>query len=155
MPFLSKSLLGFGGVLLAHACYSAHEHTTLTATTSTTPILTSSNSSSTPTDPLASAANTAATLPLDIILETLISVLLLCAGIVMASPALRPINWRVWAGRIEREGVGLDGEPGKDGQAQGVNPFRALEERVGFWDVRAKRKEFMEWVREQDAGPKS
>ncbi|KAF7622232.1 hypothetical protein AFLA_008777 [Aspergillus flavus NRRL3357] len=29
----------------------------------------------------------------------------------------------------------------------GRNPYRRLEERYNFWDVRAKRKEFADWVK--------
>jgi len=38
------------------------------------------------------------------------------------------------------------------------NPFRFLESRPGFADIRKQRKEFAEWVREggsTDAAPKS
>ena len=39
---------------------------------------------------------------------------------------LQPIAWRVWAGRVEREGKRM----GR------VNPWAGLEERVGFVDIR-------------------
>ena len=62
----------------------------------------------------------------------------------MRSPQLRPVQWRVWAGKIEREGgIGLDERNGIKG---GI--YRGLEERVGMWDIRAKRREFAEWVKE-------
>ncbi|KAJ9609747.1 hypothetical protein H2200_006075 [Cladophialophora chaetospira] len=75
-----------------------------------------------------------AALPLDIKLETLGSVLLACLGLVLGSDSLKPVSWSAWAGQIEREG----------GSA---NPFRGLEERVGFMDIRAQRREFAEWVK--------
>jgi hypothetical protein len=93
------------------------------------------------------------TLPSDIILETLFSTTLLCVGIVLGSPALRPIEWNKWA-----NAVALDDRrpPGKrrferqgDGGSVG-NPFRFLDdgERKGFVDVIGRRKEFAKWVRE-------
>jgi hypothetical protein len=58
------------------------------------------------------------------------------------------VQWRVWAGKTEREGgVGI-GE--KSGIRGGV--YRGLEERVGFWDVRAQRRGFEEWIREGGQG---
>jgi hypothetical protein len=36
---------------------------------------------------------------------------------------MKPISWNVWAGNIEREGGG-------------ANPYRGLEERAGFLDIR-------------------
>ena len=76
------------------------------------------------------------TLPLDITLETLVAVLLIIVGIVVSAEQLKPISWKVWAGQIERE----------DG---GRNPYRGLEERWGFLDIRSKRREFAEWVKER------
>lgn len=50
---------------------------------------------------------------------------------------------------IEREGekgfLKSDGEVARD---YAGNPFRVLESRPGFVDVRRQRKEFAEWVRE-------
>ncbi|KIX93018.1 uncharacterized protein Z520_11291 [Fonsecaea multimorphosa CBS 102226] len=83
-----------------------------------------------------------AALPLDIKLETLFSVLLACVGLVLGSEPLKPVSWSAWAGQIEREGGGS-------------NPFRGLEERVGFMDIRAQRKAFTEWAKQQGAGFKS
>ena len=42
---------------------------------------------------------------------------------------LQPISWRVWAGKVEREGKRM----GR------VNPWAGLEERVGFVDIRVCR----------------
>ncbi|KAI9827445.1 MAG: hypothetical protein M1832_004794 [Thelocarpon impressellum] len=166
MKFLSNALMSIGGILLAHAfvslppprrpmsssleqstrltegrCYSAHEHSSQAPTTPLSPA-SPSPSESTPYTATSTPGLATAPLPLDIVLETLVSVLLVCLGLVLASPPLRPTSWRVWAGRLEREKV-------KAGERTAGNPFRALEERVGFWDVRAKRREFDEWVREK------
>ncbi|KAJ9668625.1 hypothetical protein H2201_001267 [Coniosporium apollinis] len=123
MALLSKALNAIGLLLLAHAVYSAHEHSALHAAAP-------SASSQTPS---------AAALPLDITLETLASVLFVCAGLVLGSPALRPIQWSEWAGEVEQEeGRNRQGR-GKVGMKEGEvvgNPFRVLEERPGFLDVR-------------------
>lgn len=67
------------------------------------------------------------------------AVVLLCLGIVLSNSAdgsagtgkgkggeggLRPVEWGVWGGGVERSGGGMG------------NPFRALEVRKGFLDVR-------------------
>ncbi|KAJ5717331.1 Magnesium transporter [Penicillium malachiteum] len=113
MSFLSRLVTLFGLALLAHAGYSAHEHTVLFSNASISAV---------------------ATLPQDIIAETLISVLVVSIGLVLSAEKLKPISWRDWAGQIER-----------DGGAR--NPYIGLEERYSFWDIRAKRKEFADWVR--------
>ena len=75
-------------------CYSAHEATLLSTT-----------------------------LPRDIIIETLLSVLVLCLGIVLSNAReLRAVSWAVWSGEMERE--------------KGAGPYGFLEERVGFLDIR-------------------
>ncbi|KAI9862452.1 MAG: hypothetical protein M1813_004302 [Trichoglossum hirsutum] len=74
-------------------------------------------------------------LPTDITLETLLATLLLSLGLIQhSSRGFQPVSWRAWAGQVE-----------KDGRA---SPFGGLEARTGFWDVRARRREFAEWVRE-------
>ncbi|KAF9890303.1 hypothetical protein FE257_006218 [Aspergillus nanangensis] len=115
MGFLSRVITLFGLILLAHAGYSTHEHTVLYSNVRT------------------SAASTT-TLPQDIVIEALISLVIVSAGLVLGAEKLKPISWSEWAGEIEREGGAR-------------NPYRRLEERYGFWDVRAKRKEFADWVR--------
>ncbi|KAI5310452.1 hypothetical protein KEM55_006935 [Ascosphaera atra] len=77
-------------------------------------------------------------IPTDITIETLVAVALVMIGVVLGADKLEPISWNVWAGEIERKG-------GSD------NPFRGYEDRLGFWDVRTKRKEFADWVRQKDA----
>lgn len=73
-------------------------------------------------------------LPLDIKLETLTAVFLACFGLVLGSEQLKPIEWNVWAGGIEKEG-GAN------------NPFRVFEDRPNYLDIRTKRKEFAEWAK--------
>ena len=90
---------------------------------------------------LSSKRHAKAGLPLDIQVETLVAVFLACFGFVLGSEPLKPISWSTWAGKIEREG--------------GPNPYQALEDRVGFMDIRAKRKEFADWVRDQNGSEKS
>lgn len=114
--------------------YSSYEHS----------LLPSSSQPPAPSSVLPRLLDPKINLPLDIALETLFSVILLCVGVVMSSPELKPIQWSVWAGRLERskeareiKAVGLGGG----------NPYASLEERPGFLDVRGKRKEFAEWVR--------
>ena len=121
------------------SCYSAHEHTALTS------LITASTSSISP----GASIPIVASLPIDISIETVVATLIICWGLVLGTPELRPVHWRVWAGQIEREGekgfTNADGEVDKDYVG---NPFRLLESRPGFVDIRKQRKEFAEWVRE-------
>jgi hypothetical protein len=95
------------------------------------------------------ASSTVNALPIDISIETIVAIFTICLGLVLNTPELRPIQWRVWAGQIEREGekgfMDGDGEVDKDYVG---NPFKVLESRPGFVDIRKQRKEFAEWVRE-------
>ncbi|MCJ1391618.1 hypothetical protein MMC18_004482 [Xylographa bjoerkii] len=103
MSFVPRSLLAIGTLLLIHACYSAHEHSSLaTSLSSAASLLPASITPS--SQPISSSS-----LPLDISLETLASVLLICVGLVLGAEELRPISWRVWAGRVQR-GKGQAGE---------------------------------------------
>ncbi|TVY20088.1 hypothetical protein LARI1_G001384 [Lachnellula arida] len=139
MTWLSTSITSFGFVLLAHACYSAHEHSALHSTS------TASLSSLTSHGPSVSAV---AALPIDISIETIVAILTICLGLVLGTPELRPIQWRVWAGQIEREGEkGFMNGDGEVDQDYVGNPFKVLESRPGFVDIRKQRKEFAEWVR--------
>lgn len=90
--------------------YSAHEHTLLTSNA-----LSFSSSSASSTQALS--------LPHDIVIEALVSLVLVSVGLVLGAPKLKPISWSEWAGQIEREGGAR-------------NPYRRLEERYGFWDIR-------------------
>ncbi|KEY64968.1 hypothetical protein S40285_08557 [Stachybotrys chlorohalonatus IBT 40285] len=133
MAWVSRSVTVAGLVLLAHACYSAQEHATLSATLTknTGPLQTSTSK-----------------LPIDIYIETIVATLVVSFGLVLGAPGLRPIQWNVWAGKIEREGEAgfLDGGGHVEKDFRG-NPFAALESRRGFVDIRKQRREFTEWVK--------
>ena len=47
----------------------------------------------------------------------------ICVGLVLGAEELKPIIWRVWAGKAERE-------------SGGGGPFQGLEDRLGFVDIR-------------------
>ena len=64
-------------------------------------------------------------LPLDIRLETVLSAFLICLGVVTGADPLKPIIWNIWAGNIEEAGGG-------------ANPFKGLEDRTGFLDIRVR-----------------
>ena len=156
MAVLSSALNIFGAVLLAHAyvvhlavgvhrlaltdsvhsVYSAHEHSTL-ATLARNPPVSQTHSYIIPTIDL----------PLDITLETLVAVLLLCIGIVIGSPDLKPIQWRVWAGKLEKDKASKTETINGDPLGPRGNPYAALEQRQGFLDIRSQRAEFAEWVK--------
>lgn len=90
---------------------------------------------------------------MDILLEAITATLVICFGLALSAPPLRPIRWRVWAGRLEREGVkGLTGES-DGGSKTGLvgNPFRMLETRPGFVDIRRQREDFSQWVKGGDS----
>ena len=120
------------------SCYSAHEHSSLTqALTLSSPdklrsaaaAAIAGDDPSTPYPSFSAPMTSPLTsLPLDITLETLISVLLLCVALVLGAEELKPISWRVWAGKLQR------GE-GKKGEGEG---FAALDKgrRRGFVDIR-------------------
>ncbi|KAL6239926.1 hypothetical protein BDW75DRAFT_236167 [Aspergillus navahoensis] len=73
-------------------------------------------------------------LPQDIVIEALVSLLIVSTGLVLGAEKLKPVSWSEWAKEVEREG-------------DTRNPYRRLEERYSFWDVKAKRKEFADWIR--------
>jgi hypothetical protein len=97
------AILTFAAAAYQISCrgYSAHEHSTL----------------------YSNSAVVSSSIPLDITMETLVSVALVSFGIVLGAEKLKPVTWSAWAGQIEREGGAR-------------NPYRSLEERAGFWDVR-------------------
>jgi len=117
------------------SCYSAQEHSALQSIKAATSSLTS-------------ASPNVATLPADIAVEAVIATLVILLGLVLGTRPLRPIEWRVWAGKIEREGeegfVDNEGEVNKDYIG---NPFQVFETRPGFVDIRKQRKEFADWVK--------
>ncbi|KAF2207499.1 hypothetical protein CERZMDRAFT_102395 [Cercospora zeae-maydis SCOH1-5] len=139
----SVNLVNLAGlVFLSHAVYSSYEHSLLPSSALPTP---SSSILPSMLDPKIS-------IPTDIVLETLFSVLLLCVGVVLGSPDLQPIHWNVWAGRLERS------KEARAVQAVGVgggNPFAALEERPGFLDIRKMRDEFAALKNQEAIGGKS
>lgn len=122
---------------MKHSCYSAHEHSALYAAALSSDLHTPSSSLN--------------SLPIDISIETIVALFSVVVGLVLGTPSLRPIQWRVWAGKIEREGeygfMNGDGEVAKDYVG---NPYKLLESRPGFVDIRKQRKEFAAWVREGD-----
>ncbi|GAB7366040.1 hypothetical protein MBLNU230_g7609t1 [Neophaeotheca triangularis] len=122
MALLASTLNILGALFLSHAIYSSYEHSLLQTTT---------------TEP--------SPLPLDILLETLLSTLLLCTGIVLSSQPLKPLQMHLWAGRLEKR---KDARVVSKFGDVGGNPYAGLEERVGFLDVRGRRREFGDWVRE-------
>jgi hypothetical protein len=78
---------------------------------------------------------------------------------VFTSPALKPIEWARWAGKLQREGRHGEGQWTREGEevlSEG-DPYKFLgmdggiggkgEGRQGFWDVRGKRKEYAEWAK--------
>lgn len=156
MAFLSSALNIFGAVLLAHAyvvhlavgtaqhhttdsvysVYSAHEHSTLATIAGSLPVA-----------PVHSYIIPTIDLPLDITLETLTAVLLLCVGIVIGSPELKPIQWRVWAGKLEKDKSAKTESINGDPLGPRGNPYAALEQRQGFLDIRSQRNEFADWVK--------
>ncbi|EPS45709.1 hypothetical protein H072_282 [Dactylellina haptotyla CBS 200.50] len=141
MSLPSKLLIAFSSLLLAHACYSAHEHSLLSTTTpSSSPAASSSSASST----TAGSAPAGSSLPLDMTLETLFSVSLLLLGLVLSGWELKPISLRAYAGMLESGKIQPDGVIGGK---KGRGVFDALEERPGFLDIRKQRKEFTEWVK--------
>ncbi|KAH8675856.1 magnesium transporter [Xylariales sp. PMI_506] len=139
MTWISKTTTAFGLLLLAHACYSAHEHSALQA-----------HRASSLASLTTSQAAVATSLPTDITIETIVATFIIVLGLVSGTPRLRPIRWRVWAGQIERAGEEAfrtnGGEAAKDYVG---NPFSLLETRPGFVDIRKQRKEFAEWVKSQ------
>ncbi|KAK3394537.1 membrane magnesium transporter-domain-containing protein [Podospora didyma] len=138
MTWISKTITLLGAVLLGHACYSAQEHSALQSFKAATTTLTSTSA--------------VASLPIDIAIETVVATLVILLGLVLGTRPLRPIQWNVWAGKIEREGeegfLDSEGEMNRDFVG---NPFSFLETRPGFVDIRKQRKEFAGWIK--NSGP--
>jgi hypothetical protein len=67
----------------------------------------------------------------------LFSTVLLVFGIIIGSPALRPIEWAAWAGEAEKDTRRPKGKKRfeGDGGAEGVS-MAYLEDRKGFYDIR-------------------
>ncbi|OLN92863.1 hypothetical protein CCHL11_08826 [Colletotrichum chlorophyti] len=134
MTWISRSITAIGLLLLGHACYSAQEHSVLQSFRAASSLSTSPTSTT--------------SLPADISIETTVATVIIVLGLVLGGPNYRPIQWSVWAGKIEREGeAGFltgGGEVEKDYVG---NPFRVLESRPGFVDIRKQRREFANWVK--------
>ena len=94
-------------------CYSAYEHAALHTKSPQQSSVPSSKNSQSPS----------VALPLDVSIETILSVVFICIGLVLGAEELKPISWRVWAGNTERE-------------SGGGGPFQGLEDRLGFVDIR-------------------
>ena len=72
-------------------------------------------------------------------LETLISVAVLCVAIVLSAEELKPVSWRVWAGKVERERHKRKPvEELLSGKVQAEEGYEWLEDghRKGFLDIR-------------------
>ncbi|KAI7476960.1 hypothetical protein KC364_g5395 [Hortaea werneckii] len=133
-----------GGVLLAHAVYSAYEHSLLPT-------------SSLPTKPstlLPQSLDPKTNLPTDITLETLLSACLLCIGTVLSSPGLKPIQWNVWAGNVERsldarqmKQVGVGGGNPLDEVVMAVNLTERGTVGCAYYAARTEKLYFMEDVK--------
>lgn len=125
--------------LTIRRCYSAQEFSALQSFRAASLVSTTST---------AGAQAPATSLPIDISIEAIVGTLTVCIGLALGAPSLRPIQWRVWAGKIEREGdagfLAGSGEVEKDFMG---NPFALLETRPGFVDIRRQRKEFATWAK--------
>ncbi|KAI5462941.1 membrane magnesium transporter-domain-containing protein [Mariannaea sp. PMI_226] len=133
MTWMSRAVTVTGLVLLAHACYSAQEHSAISSV----------SAQQTQSQQLSTIS-----LPIDISIEALVATLVVVLGLVTGSPKLRPIKWNEWAGKIEREGEAgfRSGSGAVDKDYQG-NPFAILETRPSFIDIRKQRREFGEWIK--------
>ena len=94
-------------------CYSAYEHSALHTISPQQSIIPFSKNSQSPS----------VGLPLDISIESILSVVFICVGLVLGAEELKPISWRAWAAKTERE-------------SGGRGPFQGLEDRLGFVDIR-------------------
>ncbi|KAI5865012.1 transmembrane protein 32 [Durotheca rogersii] len=139
MTWASKFTTALGLLLLADACYSAYEHSVL-----------QSHRAASLSSLAASHGGSTTSLPIDIVIETVVATFTICLGMVLGTSKLRPIQWRVWAGKIEREGeAGFVNSSGKVEKDFIGNPFRLLESRPGFVDIRRQRREFAAWAKGQ------
>lgn len=83
-------------------------------------------------------------LPTDIVVEVLTSLVVLCLGIVLSAPALRPVQWSKWAKQVEmehgRRRKGIEAKRVEDQVGAGMGlVFKSLDERMGFLDIRVGR----------------
>ncbi|KAJ2987791.1 hypothetical protein NUW58_g4314 [Xylaria curta] len=128
-------------ISVAFSCYSAYEHSAL-----------QSHRAASLSSLISTQSTVASSLPIDIAIETIVATFIICLGLVSGASQLRPIQWRVWAGKIEQEGeagfMNNSGEVEKDFMG---NPFRLLESRPGFIDIRKQRREFDAWAKTKSA----
>jgi hypothetical protein len=97
MSGLLRSGLGLtGALMLLHAGYSAFESLTYEKA------LDPSSQLEIPLD----VRNESAILTLEIRLETVLSVVLLCLAVVLGAAELKPAKWREWTNQQERENPG-------------------------------------------------
>ncbi|KAK9370652.1 magnesium transporter [Lipomyces kononenkoae] len=106
MSFVPTVITVFSLVLLFHAGYSAYEFSHYVKHL---------------------AANANATLPVDIVAETVAATALFAFGQVLGANKLKSVAFAKWAKGLEREGK---------------NPFASLEQRPGFMNVRKLREEY-------------
>ena len=87
---------------------------------------------------------------MDIVIETIVSTFIILVGLVLGTHPLRPVEWRVWAGKIEREGEeGFTNNSGTVDKDYMGNPFSVLESRPNFVDIRKLRREFSDWAQQE------
>lgn len=154
MALSSRVLLIIGTILLAHAyvspsdsttqqsadqssysCYSAQEFSSLAPNNRRSSNLPGSIESLALPAVTASSVTQLTALPLDIIIETLVSVALLCVAIVIGAEELKPINWRVWAGNIEKQRLE---------RKSGADDLGKMREEGYEWLENGKRKGFLD-----------
>ncbi|UNI15284.1 hypothetical protein JDV02_001827 [Purpureocillium takamizusanense] len=138
MTWTSRAVTLAGLVFLAHSCYSAQEHFALSSALSKR---------------AASQQHSEASMPIDIRIEAVVATLIICLGLVLGSQTLRPVQWNVWAGKIEREGPAgfVDGSGQVERDYRG-SPFGVLESRPGFVDIRKQRRDFAKWAKGNKEG---
>lgn len=157
-------------ILTFRSCYSAHEYThLLSSKPASAGALPSSGAASgsvrLPALTAPSPTLSISSLPPDITIEVLISLFLLTLGIVLSSEPLKPIRWNEWAALVEHGQHGPDskylktsgdcaektteelGQQLYGGPSQEGYGYLENGRRMGFFDIRARRKEFADWVK--------
>lgn len=107
-------------------CYSAQEHTTL------------------------HSGKTAFTWqPAEISIEALLSTFIIAAGLVLHASLLRPVQWNIWAGKLELEGhfAFTAGNLASGNIRSSNNSACQLEIRPSFVNIRKHRSDFVLWAR--------
>jgi len=142
----------------ASSCYSAHEHTHLFPAPSATADPTQINL---PKLVGPQPTLSISTLPTDITIEVLFALFLLTTGIVLSAEPLKPIRWREWAADVDHgpdkiARLRREGDHGEGEMLYNEGGYSMLDagKRMGFLDIRKRRKEFAEWVRHGGPGAK-